>query len=40
MRLRPITRTWAKQLVPVANRPVLCCGLEAIRDAGITEMTS
>jgi glucose-1-phosphate thymidylyltransferase len=36
-RLRPITHTSAKQLVPVANKPVLFYGLEAIRDAGITE---
>ena len=36
-RLRPITHTFAKQLVPVANKPVLFYGLEAIRDAGITE---
>jgi len=35
-RLRPITYTSAKQLVPVANKPVLFYGLEAIRDAGIT----
>jgi glucose-1-phosphate thymidylyltransferase len=34
-RLRPITHTSAKQLVPVANKPVLFYGLEAIRDAGI-----
>jgi glucose-1-phosphate thymidylyltransferase len=34
--LRPITHTSAKQLVPVANKPVLFYGLEAIRDAGIT----
>ena len=32
-RLRPITHTSAKQLVPVANKPVLFYGLEAIRDA-------
>ncbi|GAA0351075.1 glucose-1-phosphate thymidylyltransferase [Actinoallomurus spadix] len=37
-RLRPLTHTSAKQLVPVANRPVLFYGLEAIRDAGITEV--
>jgi len=37
-RLRPITHTRAKQLVPVANKPVLFYGLEAIRDAGITEV--
>jgi glucose-1-phosphate thymidylyltransferase len=37
-RLRPITHTSAKQLVPVANKPILFYGLEAIRDAGITEI--
>lgn len=37
-RLRPITHTSAKQLVPVANKPVLFYGLEAIRDSGITEV--
>jgi glucose-1-phosphate thymidylyltransferase len=37
-RLRPITYTSAKQLLPVANKPVLYYGLEAIRDAGITEV--
>ena len=37
-RLRPITHTFAKQLVPVANKPVLFYGLEAIRDAGITDV--
>jgi glucose-1-phosphate thymidylyltransferase len=36
-RLRPITHTSAKQLLPVANKPVLFYGLEAIRDAGITD---
>lgn len=36
-RLRPITHTSAKQLVPVANKPVLFYGLEAIRDAGIVQ---
>jgi glucose-1-phosphate thymidylyltransferase len=36
-RLRPITYTYAKQLLPVANKPVLFYGLEALRDAGITE---
>ena len=34
-RLRPITHTRAKQLVPVANKPILYYGLEAIADAGI-----
>lgn len=37
-RLRPITHTSAKQLVPIANKPVLFYGLEAIRDAGITDI--
>ena len=37
-RLRPITHTSAKQLLPIANKPVLYYGLEAIRDAGITEV--
>ena len=37
-RLRPITHTSAKQLVPVANKPVLFYGLEAISDAGITDV--
>lgn len=37
-RLRPLTHTSAKQLVPVGNKPVLLYGLEAIRDAGITEV--
>jgi glucose-1-phosphate thymidylyltransferase len=37
-RLRPITHTYAKQLLPVANKPVLFYGLEAIRDAGITDV--
>ncbi len=37
-RLRPITHTHAQQLVPVANKPVLFYGLEAIRDVGITDV--
>src|SRR4051812_19295916 len=37
-RLRPITHTSAKQLVPVANKPVLFYGIEALVDAGITEI--
>ncbi len=37
-RLRPITHTSAKQLLPVANKPVLFYGLEAIRDAGIADV--
>ncbi|UGQ13402.1 glucose-1-phosphate thymidylyltransferase [Yinghuangia sp. ASG 101] len=37
-RLRPITHTSAKQLVPVGNKPVLFYGLEAIAAAGITDV--
>lgn len=37
-RLRPITHTSAKQLVPIANKPVLFYAIEAIRDAGITDI--
>jgi glucose-1-phosphate thymidylyltransferase len=37
-RLRPITHTSAKQLVPVANKPVLFYGVEALVDAGVTEI--
>jgi glucose-1-phosphate thymidylyltransferase len=37
-RLRPITHTSAKQLVPVANKPVLFYGLEALRAAGIDDV--
>jgi glucose-1-phosphate thymidylyltransferase len=37
-RLFPITYTNAKQLVPVANKPVLFRVIEAIRDAGIDEI--
>jgi glucose-1-phosphate thymidylyltransferase len=37
-RLRPITHTSAKQLVPVANKPVLFYGIEAMAQAGITEV--
>ncbi len=37
-RLRPLTYTSAKQLVPVANKPVLFYGLEAFAEAGIKEV--
>jgi glucose-1-phosphate thymidylyltransferase len=38
-RLRPLTHTSAKQLVPVANKPVLFYGIEAMRDAGVSDVT-
>jgi glucose-1-phosphate thymidylyltransferase len=37
-RLRPITHTSAKQLVPVANKPVLFYGIESLAAAGIDEI--
>ena len=37
-RLRPITYTSAKQLVPVANKPILFYGLEALAQCGIREI--
>jgi glucose-1-phosphate thymidylyltransferase len=37
-RLRPITYTSAKQLVPVANKPILFYGLEALAASGLTEV--
>ncbi|HMS55812.1 MAG TPA: glucose-1-phosphate thymidylyltransferase [Fimbriimonadaceae bacterium] len=36
-RLRPITFSMAKQLVPVANKPVIEYGIEAIAEAGVKE---
>ena len=37
-RLYPLTFTNAKQLMPVANKPILFRVIESIRDAGITEI--
>jgi glucose-1-phosphate thymidylyltransferase len=37
-RLRPITFTSAKQLVPVANKPILFYGIEALAASGISEI--
>jgi len=37
-RLRPITHTSAKQLVPIANKPILFYGIEDMAAAGIEEI--
>jgi glucose-1-phosphate thymidylyltransferase len=37
-RLRPITHTSAKQLVPVAGKPILFYGLESMADAGVKDV--
>jgi glucose-1-phosphate thymidylyltransferase len=37
-RLRPITHTSAKQLVPIANKPILFYGIEAMVEAGIVDI--
>ncbi|MBI1730801.1 glucose-1-phosphate thymidylyltransferase [Candidatus Acetothermia bacterium] len=37
-RLRPLTHTSAKHLIPVANRPVIAYTIEAIRESGINEI--
>ena len=37
-RLRPITHTGPKQLIPVANKPVLQYAIEDLKEAGITEI--
>ena len=37
-RLRPITHTQNKHLIPIANKPILYYAIEAAVDAGITEI--
>jgi glucose-1-phosphate thymidylyltransferase len=37
-RLRPITHTNAKQLIPIANTPILFHALQAIADAGVVDV--
>ncbi len=37
-RLRPLTHTSAKQLIPIANKPILFYVLEDIKNAGIEEV--
>ncbi|MEE8402620.1 MAG: glucose-1-phosphate thymidylyltransferase, partial [Candidatus Hydrothermarchaeaceae archaeon] len=38
MRLRPLTHTGPKQLIPIANKPALFYGVEDLREAGIKEI--
>ena len=37
-RLRPLTHTGPKQLLPIANKPMSQYCIESIRDAGITDI--
>lgn len=37
-RLRPLTHTSAKQLIPIANRPILFYAIDALRTAGICDI--
>jgi len=38
VRLKPFTNTMAKQLLPVANKPILFYGIDQIKEAGITDI--
>src|SRR5438552_12394522 len=37
-RLRPITHTGAKQLIPIANRPILFYAIDALAQAGVDDI--
>ncbi len=37
-RLRPLTHTGPKQLLPIANKPMSQYGIESMKDAGVTEI--
>lgn len=37
-RLRPLTHTGPKQLIPIANKPVLFYAIEDLREAGVTDI--